>query len=414
MWRSIKKFIFKATSSSKASCAGYCVATYVLGICDRHNDNIMLKTSGHLFHIDFGKFLGDTQMFGNFKRDRVPFVLTSDMAYVINGGDKPTEKFHKFVDLCCQAFNIIRNNANIFLCIFTMMASSGISGVTANSVSYLKEALLLEVSNPEAAATFARMIQSSLKSWFTQVNFFLHNIAQLKFTFDNNEGSLLTFVSKVYSMNTDDRIVQVTVAGCTKRYDPDKYYVYLLRVFRENQNDSTIIQRTYKEFCELHQKLCMFFPLAAKIHSLSTGLYMGRSNIKQVAQKRLIEISKFVASLFECAFEICHSDLVYTFFHPLLRDQQDYDLKKYKDRVNVKHTPGKLSGQIKFSLEFSKQGFSVMIHHVRGLPKLLNGQEPSTYVKVYLKPDENKDTKRKTKVVKKNCHPSFMEMLFAN
>lgn len=50
---------------------------------------------------------------------------------------------------------------------------------------------------------------------------------------------------------------------------------------------------------------------------------MGRQNIKQVAQKRYHEISLFVQSLFQCAQEIAHSDLVYTFFHPLLRDQQE-------------------------------------------------------------------------------------------
>lgn len=63
-------------------------------------------------------------------------------------------------------------------------------------------------------------------------------------------------------MQQEGRIRRVAVYGCQKRYDPEKYYVYILRVERANQPDPTYLFRSYKEFCELQQKLCIHFPLA--------------------------------------------------------------------------------------------------------------------------------------------------------
>ncbi|XP_068168254.1 phosphatidylinositol 4-phosphate 3-kinase C2 domain-containing subunit alpha [Antennarius striatus] len=403
----------KASENFIYSCAGCCVATYVLGICDRHNDNIMLRSTGHMFHIDFGKFLGHAQMFGSFKRDRAPFVLTSDMAYVINGGERPTSRFQLFVDLCCQAYNLIRKHSGLFLNLLSLMTSSGLPELTSpQDLKYVFDALQPHNTDAEATIFFTRLIESSLGSVATKFNFFIHNLAQLRFSgLPANDEPILSFSPKTYTLKQEGRILQASIYSFQKRYNPDKHYTYVVRILREGQNDPQFVFRTFDEFQELHNKLSLLFPLW-KLPGFPSKMVLGRTQIKEVALKRKLELNSYVHNLMRSATEVTHCDLIYTFFHPIARDDktEGVDGTSKAPEPPVSPTSGRVEGEVKLSISYRNSTLFIMVMHIRDLVSE-DGTDPNPYVKTYLLPDPHKTSKRKTKTSRKTRNPTFNEML---
>ncbi|XP_045732935.2 phosphatidylinositol 4-phosphate 3-kinase C2 domain-containing subunit beta isoform X3 [Mirounga angustirostris] len=402
----------KAVENFIYSCAGCCVATYVLGICDRHNDNIMLKTTGHMFHIDFGRFLGHAQMFGNIKRDRAPFVFTSDMAYVINGGDKPSSRFHDFVDLCCQAYNLIRKHTHLFLNLLGLMLSCGIPELSdLEDLKYVYDALRPQDTEANATTYFTRLIESSLGSVATKLNFFIHNLAQMKFT-GSDDRLTLSFAPRTHTLKSSGRISDVFLCRHEKTFHPNKGYVYVVKVMRENTHEATYIQRTFEEFQELHNKLRLLFP-SSQLPSFPSRFVIGRSRGEAMAERRREELNRYIRHLTHEAPEVAECDLVYTFFHPLPRDEKPAGTStapKPSDGSWARPV-GKVGGEVKLSISYKNNKLFIMVMHIRGLQLLQDGNDPDPYVKIYLLPDPQKTTKKKTKVARKTCNPTYNEML---
>ncbi|XP_072428909.1 phosphatidylinositol 4,5-bisphosphate 3-kinase catalytic subunit beta isoform isoform X1 [Chiloscyllium punctatum] len=175
----------RAIEEFTLSCAGYCVATYVLGIGDRHSDNIMVRESGQLFHIDFGHILGNFKSKFGIKRERVPFILTYDFIHVIQQGKTGnTEKFSRFRQYCEEAYLILRKNGNLFITLFALMLTAGLPELSSiKDIQYLKDSLALGKSDDEALKHFRQKFDEALReSWTTKVNWMAHIVAKDKWS----------------------------------------------------------------------------------------------------------------------------------------------------------------------------------------------------------------------------------------
>ena len=164
----------KARENFMYSCAGYCVATYILGIGDRHNDNIMVTETGNLFHIDFGHFLGNRKKKLGVDREPVPFILTPDFVYILGG--KSGRLFARFLEIATKAYQILRKHAALFITLFSMMKCTGIPELTSvKDLAYLQGVLLVGGTEEEAKTHFRNKVNESIEnSLMVQMNWQIH------------------------------------------------------------------------------------------------------------------------------------------------------------------------------------------------------------------------------------------------
>lgn len=145
------------------SCAGYCVITYLLGVGDRHLDNLLLHPNGHFLHCDYSFILGQDP------KTYLPMRITEDM--VLGMGGRDSDNFAMFLSLAGAAFVAFRRHDNVrtLMSLVRLMTSSNLPDVSKNQTT--EDALLamryrfrLDLTDDGAITFMERLIETSIAS----------------------------------------------------------------------------------------------------------------------------------------------------------------------------------------------------------------------------------------------------------
>ncbi|CAJ0578216.1 unnamed protein product, partial [Mesorhabditis spiculigera] len=152
------------------SLAGYSIVCYILGIGDRHNDNLLLCENGKLFHVDFGYMLGRDP-----KPLPPPMKLSSEMMLLISSDQK---WYDEFISYCDSAFKILRRNANVILNLFSLMLDAGIPDIAIEkdkAVFKIETRMQLGLNEEQASQFMMKLIESSQQAKMPVLVDFIHD-----------------------------------------------------------------------------------------------------------------------------------------------------------------------------------------------------------------------------------------------
>lgn len=159
------------------SCSAYCVITFLLGIGDRHLENIMITKDGKLFHIDYSYILGF---------DAKPMTprmrITPDMVDTLGGEN--SECYDEFKKTCYVVYNCLRRHINLFINMLSLL--SDISPEIENRKPFTRELIKRELlkrfipgeNNKQAELQLYNYIDSSSKDYKYAISDIIHYYSQ--------------------------------------------------------------------------------------------------------------------------------------------------------------------------------------------------------------------------------------------
>ena len=97
------------------SCVSSCVLCYILGVGDRHAENILVNRYGDLVHIDFSYLLGEDP-----KNIPVEMKITPDMLMMLGG--KNSNQFKMFKKKCEIVYKKVRSRSSLWYLLLVFLA----------------------------------------------------------------------------------------------------------------------------------------------------------------------------------------------------------------------------------------------------------------------------------------------------
>merc|ERR1712228_390401 len=149
-----------------ASASGSYIASFVLGVRDRHFDNVLIQSDGTLFHIDFGFVLGTKLLM-----DTSKIAITNDLCKLFE------DHWDNFIETAVNSYMTLRLHYQEILDYSDLVFD--FLDLEVNSSEFLYKMLMMHETDKFAEDKMRNKLQNAPSSWNTKLKNATHYLATL-------------------------------------------------------------------------------------------------------------------------------------------------------------------------------------------------------------------------------------------